>query len=170
MPMEPHPPEQENACELMITHAPEGLDVHELMKEVRDLARRRGVPSDAGEISKPGQTRSHFGAEWVSTVGEDIDLLRAAATLDLQGDPIRSHRPFTGRFIIAWKKFVRFWVRKYTDSLFLRQSFFNSRVVGTLEQLRQRLETLEEEVESLRAEVARLQSTQSPRDDKKNRP
>lgn len=105
--------------------------------------------------------RSAFGAEWVTTAGEQMDLLRAVARLDLQGEEYRSHRPWLGPFIVAWKKFVRFWVRKYTDGIFLRQSFFNTQVLSALDNIQQRLDSLEEEVERLRAEVRRSK-TENP--------
>jgi chaperonin cofactor prefoldin len=64
-------------------------------------------------------------------------------------------------------------VRKYTDAIFLRQSFFNSQVVGALEQLEQRIETLEDEVNTLRAQVKELSkqlSAEKSGQEKKNRP
>jgi hypothetical protein len=158
---------------LRIVQAPEGLDVSEIMREVRELARSRAAAGgdDYHEPMAAGTpARSGFGAEWVTTVGEQLDLLRAAARLQLEGDPIRSHRPRLGRVIVAWKKFVRYWVRKYTDALFLRQSFFNSQVVGALEQLQQRVDALEDEVAALR-EALRRQGAGEPRaPENKNRP
>ena len=162
---------QEREKGLRIVQAPEGLDVDEIMQEVRELARSKGhVVEREDVLGGASEARSNFGAEWVTTVGEQLDLLRAAAQLELRGEPIRSHRPFLGRFIIAWKKFVRFWVRKYTDAIFLRQSFFNSQVVGALDQLRQRIDVLEEEVAALRKQLRRAEQGASGMSEKKNRP
>lgn len=157
---------------ITIVDAPEGLDVENIMAEVRRLVAEKR-PTKIYEEPAGSPARSTFGAEWVTTVGEQVDLLRAAARLDVQGEPITSHRRYTGRFIVAWKKFVRFWVRKYTDAIFLRQSFFNSQVVGALEQLEQRIETLEDEVNTLRAQVKELSkqlSAEKSGQEKKNRP
>ncbi|MGB9692196.1 MAG: hypothetical protein ACPL7D_08505 [Candidatus Sumerlaeaceae bacterium] len=160
-----------------IISAPEGLDVEQLMAEVRALVQEKRASKLYDEPATGSmQARSSFGAEWVTSVGEELDLLRAAARLALEGEPIRSHRPRIGRLIIAWKKFVRFWVRKYTDAIFLRQSFFNTKVVATLERLEQRVERLENELDLLRHEVARLRQgkTESAKNEdgsgKKNRP
>lgn len=157
---------------IRVVSAPEGFDVERIMAEVRQLVEKR-KRERIYEEPRSAEARSTFGAEWVTTVGEQLDLLRAAARLELQGDPIRSHRPFTGRLIVAWKKFVRFWVRKYTDAVFLRQSFFNSQVVAAVEKLEQRIDALEDEVALLRAqlkEVMRQQSDEEAKEETKNRP
>lgn len=157
---------------IRVVSAPEGFDVERIMAEVRQLVEKR-KQERIYEEPKSAEARSTFGAEWVTTVGEQLDLLRAAARLELQGDPIRSHRQFTGRFIVAWKKFVRFWVRKYTDAIFLRQSFFNSQVVAAVEKLEQRIDALEDEVALLRAQlkdVMQHQSEEKAKEETKNRP
>lgn len=161
---------QENAPRII--RAPEGLDVEQIMAEIRSLVQEKRASKMYVEPEPESSVaRSSFGAEWVIPVGEELDLLRAAARLDLEGEPIRSHRPHIGKLIVAWKKFVRFWVRKYTDAIFLRQSFFNTKLVGTIEKLEQRIDMLEGEVEALRREVARLRrGEQKTGDEKKNQP
>ena len=146
---------------LHIVKAPAELDVEELMREVRHNVQLHQSKGLYEEKEAEMAARSAFGAEWVTTAGEQMDLLRAVARLDLQGEEYRSHRPWLGPFIVAWKKFVRFWVRKYTDGIFLRQSFFNTQVLSALDNIQQRLDSLEEEVERLRAEVRRSK-TENP--------
>ncbi|MCX7626235.1 MAG: hypothetical protein N2Z21_08505 [Candidatus Sumerlaeaceae bacterium] len=158
---------------IRVVSAPEGFDVERIMAEVRQLVAQR-KQERIYEEPKSAEARCAFGAEWVTSVGEQLDLLRAAARLELQGDPIRSHRPFSGRFIVAWKKFVRFWVRKYTDAIFLRQSFFNSQVVAAVEKLEQRIDALEDEVALLRAQLNEVTREELHKEkgaeEKKNRP
>jgi hypothetical protein len=146
---------------LHIVKAPAELDVEELMREVRHNVQLHQSKGLYEEKESKMAARSAFGAEWVTTAGEQMDLLRAVARLDLQGEEYRSHRPWLGPFIVAWKKVVRFWVRKYTDGIFLRQSFFNTQVLSALDNIQQRLDSLEEEVERLRAEVRRSK-TENP--------
>ena len=69
-------------------------------------------------------------------------LLDAAAAIDLQGEPIKSHRPISGFFIKALKRFTRFWIRKYTDPIFLRQSMFNAELLKEVRELRHELDDL----------------------------
>ncbi len=140
----------ERDCEDPATFEPEAepVDVEALMERVRravEEKRRAGVyreddwPSDL-----------HYGAP--AQPGRDgLGLLRAAARVDLDGEAIRSHRPFSGAVVMAIKRFTRYWVRKYTDPLFLRQAAFNAESVNALA-------ALKSEVEELREEVARLKA------------
>lgn len=153
---------------LRVVGAPEGVDVEQLMAEVRRLVQRRQGCGVYAEPSLPGGLPSAFGMEWGTTLGDQLDLMRAAASLDVRGEEFRSHRRWLGPLIVAWKKFVRFWVRKYTDGLFLRQSFFNTQVVAAIDMLRQRVEVLEDEVAALRERLERQAEPREP--DKKNRP
>ena len=56
-----------------------------------------------------------------------------------------------GKIIVGWKKFTRFWVRRYTDAIFLRQQAHNEEVAAVLadmaeeiRELRRRLKELED--------------------------
>jgi hypothetical protein len=69
--------------------------------------------------------------------------------IDLKGEPIRSHRPVLGIAIKSFKKFTRYWVRKYTDALFLRQNWFNQESVAATDLLIRHVEELEQKVDDL---------------------
>lgn len=139
----------------LIQSAPEALDVEQIMAEIRQAVeekRRAGIydtelPQLAGFL-RPGS--SELGLD------DQINLLAACAQMDLEGEPISSHRPVTGAIIVGFKRFFRFWTRKYTDGLFLRQSHFNTEAVSTIRDLRR-------EVENLRREVAELRDTNQSR-------
>lgn len=124
------------------------VDVDQIMDRVRrtvEEKRRAGIYRDDDWTEA-----FHYGAAAPS--GSDgFGLLRASARVELEGEPIRSHRPVAGALVMALKRFSRYWVRKYTDPLFLRQGTFNTETVNAVAALRR-------EVEELREEVARLKS------------
>ncbi len=137
----------------LIQSAPETLDVEQIMAEIRiavEEKRRAGIyDAELPQLSsflRPGS--SALGLD------DQINLLAASAQLDLDGDPISSHRPVSGPFIVAFKKFFRLWTRKYTDGLFLRQSHFNTEAVATIRDLRREVENLRREVAELRDSAA----------------
>lgn len=136
--------QSEKRCENEV----EPVNVEELMARVRSAVeekRRAGIYRDD---DWPGGNQFYPGP----TSGDDhLALLRSAARVDLEGEPIQSHRPLAGLAVMALKRFSRYWVRKYTDSLFLRQSTFNAETVSALAALRR-------EVDELRGEVARLKA------------
>lgn len=77
-----------------------------------------------------------------------IALLQAAANVEIEGEPISSHRPVAGAFIKAIKKLTRFWIRKYTDPIFLRQSMFNDELLKLVLEQRGQIEELKREREN----------------------
>jgi len=78
-----------------------------------------------------------------------LALVRMSGRLNLEGDPIKSHRPMLGRAIVAFKKFTRYWTRKYTDPLFTRQTHYNAEVLSLVEELLREQRTLKDRVEML---------------------
>ena len=68
--------------------------------------------------------------------------MEAAARVDLEGEPITSHRPVTGSIIKFVKRQTRFWIRKYTDPILLRQTMFNVELLKTVRELRTELDEL----------------------------
>ena len=72
-----------------------------------------------------------------------------------------SHRPMLGKIVKPVKKLTRYWARKYTDSIFLQQNYFNAEAAETMKQMHA-------EIEELRAEVARLRQQQAERDSERN--
>lgn len=122
------------------------IDVQAIMAEIRQrIAEKqqaglyRGLPRLALDTPPPP------GA--VRRMEERLALLRAYARPSLEGEPIASHRPVVGRLVVAWKKFTRFWVRRYTDTVFLRQQMFNEEVASLLEEAMAELRSLREQIE-----------------------
>ena len=91
------------------------------------------VPFSGAQV-KPAETAG---------LRERIARLQQIGHLDLAGEPIRSHRPFLGHLVKFIKRCSRFWVRRYTDPVLLRQSHFNNEVAETLKEMHSRLEKLE---------------------------
>lgn len=128
-------------------------DVAAIMNEIRRRVaekRRAGLynepplPAAMAAAAPPADSGTALSPE------RHISAMRGAAHADLEGEPIRSHRPVTGPFIKAWKRFTRFWIRRYTDALFLRQSYFNSEATAAAEALLREVRELRREIEALR--------------------
>ena len=87
------------------------------------------------------------------SIADHISLLKYTARMDLEGEQISSHRPLMG-FAIKWaKRLTRFWIRKYTDSIFTKQNHFNSEMISVLSELNHHLEQLKGENERLRQQL-----------------
>ena len=74
------------------------------------------------------------------------EVLKILGTLNLEGDPITSHRPILGSIIKTFKKIFRYWTRKYTDSLFGKQCQFNNEVVNILEKITEEVEEIKKQL------------------------
>ena len=147
--------EKSAGSKLEIVAAPDEIDIEQLMDEIRrNVAAKReaGVYVDNTLPDWPGFLRP---GDVPFSLDDHMTLLTATARPPLAGDPISSHRPWVGPWIVAAKKLVRMAVRKYTDGMFLRQAQFNDEAVATLKNLRREVETLRREVDELRAEAAR---------------
>mgnify|MGYP000856281241 FL=1 len=136
-----------------IEESTEKIDVAAVMNEVR-----RRVAQKRTEGIYPPEEKSVPEVQLAvenSPAYEDvmwrIETMRSIARLNLDGEPILSHRPILGYFLIRWKKFMRFWTRRYTDSLFLQQSRYNTESSATIA-------SLLEEINQLRAEVNALKN------------
>lgn len=124
------------------------VDISALMDEVRQSVREKkaaGIYRDE-DIALPPDFRIFLPPD----ENDRFALLRAIGHLDLEGDPITSHRPVVGTVVKGTKRTVRYWVRKYTDGVFLRQNQFNAGVVQEMEQLRRKVDDLTEELEKLK--------------------
>lgn len=135
-------PEEANDLELEAAQVNVKAVMEEIRRRVEEKQRQNAYPNIL--MNRPGTVPGRNAGD-----GEGFAALRATAGLRIEGEPITSHRPLTGNIIKSFKKFMRFWVRRYTDALFLQQSYFNSEVVNSLEEMKQ-------EVKELRAEVDRL--------------
>ena len=147
--------EESAGSKVEIVAAPDEIDIEQLMDEIRrNVAAKReaGVYVDDALPEWPGFLRP---GDVPFSLDDHMTLLSATARPPLAGDPISSHRPWVGPWIVAAKKLVRMAVRKYTDGMFLRQAQFNDEAVATLKNLRCEVEMLRREVDELRAEAAR---------------
>jgi len=89
-------------------------------------------------------------------LADHLALLKYAARIDLEGEQITSHRPVLG-FAIKWaKRLTRFWIRKYTDSIFTKQNHFNAELIAVLSELNHRVEEMKKENERLRKQIETL--------------
>jgi hypothetical protein len=124
----------------------EAIDARAIMETVRRRVAEkqragvyRGLPRLALQTPPPpGAARR---------ADERLALVQMWARQSLEGEPISSHRPIVGRFVVAWKRFTRFWIRRYTDSLFLRQQMFNEEVAALLQELSEEIRTQRRESE-----------------------
>jgi len=133
------------------------INVEDLMTRIRTNIEERKKSRHFREDVLLAQGVDFLPPGQSSKSGADrLALLVYAARLDLEGEPIASHRTFFG-FAIKWaKRFARFWTRKYTDGVFSQQNHFNSEVIATLSELTKRLEQLEAENRELREQLDAL--------------
>ena len=135
------------------TSAPEPVDVVAIMEEVRRrVAEKRaaGIYPAANMPPTTAITPDADDNELMGKVRWGLDSMYASARIGLEGEPITSHRPVAGFFLKSWKKFLRFWVRRYTDTLFLQQSYFNTETANTVAALHEEIRRLRREIEQLR--------------------
>ena len=143
----------EKTDEFRITSAPESLDTEALMAEIRArVAEKRRANIYGDEAFEPWTAFVQPGDPGLA-MEHRLAYLDACGRINLAGEPIKSHRPVLGRFLIATKKFTRYWVRKYTDALFMRQAHFNSEATGALKAMNEEVQFLRREVEELRAQL-----------------
>jgi len=112
------------------------LDVQSIMRRIREsieAKRASGLLRDEPWLSQrldianlPGSARRN---------ADRLALLQMAGRLELEGDPIRSHRPLLGPVINLVKRVSRFWIRKYTDQIFIRQAHYNAELLDILSDL-----------------------------------
>jgi hypothetical protein len=137
--------------EFRIGSAPDAIDIEQLMAEIRSKVaekRRANIYGEEGfdpcvAFVQPGDPKL--------AMEHRLAYLEACGHVDLAGEPVKSHRPILGRFIIAAKKLTRYWVRKYTDALFMRQGHFNSETVNAIKAMHEEVQFLRREVEELRS-------------------
>lgn len=123
------------------------IDSKEVMAELRrriqekqDAGLYEGVPRLALDAPPPLGAKRRF--------EESIAVLEMYARHDLVGPPIRSHRPSTGWFVVKWKKFVRFWVRRYTDQIFIQQHLFNEEAIALMRDMHREIQALRSQLDS----------------------
>ncbi len=139
----------------------QNIDVSKIMDEVRrKVAQKRAAgiyppaPEDAQKTQPSDAAAQETGtSDHIAKAAWSLGTMRAVAYIRLEGEPIHSHRPIAGFFLKKWKRFTRFWIRRYTDILFLQQSRYNTETANTIAEM-------QEEIKALRAEVDRLKNKQ----------
>lgn len=122
-------------------------DVRNIMDDIRSAVEQKRAAGFYRDVPLPFDLRYFRVGPSGSEVHITLDVLRAASKLNIDGEPIRSHRRVTGFFVKAVKKLTRYWTRKYTDPLFLQQSYFNAQVLTALAALQQEVEVLKRRLE-----------------------
>jgi hypothetical protein len=141
------PPQIPPLPDNFLLQSTDAINAQEIMAKIRRrIAEKqqaglyRGLPRLALDTPPPpGAARR---------VEERLALLHSYARPNLEGEPIASHRPLVGKFIVKFKKFMRFWVRRYTDTIFLRQQMYNDEVAALLEEAMAEIKALRQELES----------------------
>jgi hypothetical protein len=126
------------------------VDIEGIMHQIRRNVEEKRAANVYRDDLWQGQPSLARADDPDCSMDEHLASLRAAGRVQIEGEPITSHRPILGIFIIKYKKFWRYWTRKYTDTLFLRQSLYNSEVAATLTAMNREIRELREEVRSLR--------------------
>ena len=93
---------------------------------------------------------------------DTLAMLKIAGRLDLEGEPISSHRMISGYFIKLLKKVTRFWTRKYTDAIFFKQNHFNMELVNIISQMNEQIHELKQEIVRLKKESPNEDSAGDP--------
>lgn len=133
----------------------EEIDVREIMARIEQRVeekRRRGLYRDEPWLHQTIDFASLGTGE--RNLSDQLAMLKMASRIDLEGEPISSHRPITGQFIVWIKKWSRFWVRRYTDSIFYKQNHFNAEIVNLLTELAGQINELREEVQRLESRAS----------------
>lgn len=126
------------------------VDAEAIMERIRASIRAKrdaGILRDESWLARRLDELGLPGALRETT--DRLALIRMAGRLDPNGDPLKSHRPIIGRLIVAVKRATRYWIRKYTDTIFTRQAHFNAEVTRLLADLVRENEDLRRRVDAL---------------------
>lgn len=129
------------------------IDVDSVIDRVRERVeekRREGVYGDGPWLRPtPDFTERHADA---GRLTDRLEMLKMGARIDLESEPITSHRRVTGLVIVWLKQWSRFLIRRYTDSILYRQNHLNAEVADLLTDLTREVEQLTLRVEALEKE------------------
>lgn len=133
----------ENRDQSVIEIRDPDINVKEIIKTIQDRIeekKRAGIYKDDPILTqKFNPLNSDF---FTASIKGRLELLKILAAVNLDGEPITSHRPLSGFFIKSVKKFFRYWIRKYTDSVFAKQNQFNNEVITLLDQISDELDEI----------------------------
>ena len=127
------------------------IDVQNIIKEIKeriDKKKRAGLYLDGDDVAQLEEIESKL--KETGELGQKLLRLNTFATIDLEGDPIVSHRKIAGPIIKFFKKISRIVIRKYTDSIFCKQSNFNSEIISYLTDISLKLNQIEKELNKLK--------------------
>lgn len=135
----------------------EALDVDELMKRIqRAIAEKKAARIYVEEPWMRQDAEPPPANPDAPVTADALAVLQLAGRLDLEGAPINSHRPIFGSLIKLAKRCSRFWVRKYTDAIFCKQSHFNLEAAQALGRMNDQLQRLRESQQQLQQELDAL--------------
>lgn len=122
-----------------------GIDVEEIMAEIRENIRRRKESGlyPADQVS-PGVPDGAVGGGSRSAIDRDLVYLSDNWNIKDFDYFISSHRPVTGKFLVKGRELVHGEVRRYVDPAFWRQSEFNGSAVRVFNDMQSRLADLED--------------------------
>lgn len=132
------------------------IDVKQLMETIRkniERKKREGIITDEklaeAEALKIGSNpdKSDFIKSYITTarIISDIDIEHYKF-----GIPPFLNKPVLGHMVLAFKKFIRRFLRFHTRGIFNQQVDFNRHMVQLVEALYNQVEELTEEIEKLR--------------------
>lgn len=127
------------------------IDVQNIIKEIKeriDKRKRDGIYLEGDDVAQLEEIELKLKETGES--GQKLLRLNTFATIDLEGDPIVSHRKIAGPIIKLFKKISRVVIRKYTDSIFCKQSNFNSEIISYLTDMSLKLNQIEKELNKLK--------------------
>lgn len=156
-------PGRSDGIEECLTIDSPDIDVQQVMRRIRESIeskRAAGILREEPWLSRrldlanlPGSARRN---------ADKLALLQLAGRIELEGEPIKSHRPIVGPLINFVKRVTRFWTRKYTDPIFIRQGHFNSEILEILNDLVRENQELERRLDALEQQLATSTSTDNP--------
>ena len=162
-------PGRSDGIEECLTIDSPDIDVQQVMKRIRESIeskRAAGILREEPWLSRrldlanlPGSARRN---------ADKLALLQLAGRIELEGEPIKSHRPVDGPLINFVKRIARFWTRKYTDPIFIRQGHFNSEILEILNDLVRENQELERRLEALEGQLAPSRPAETPGNDTPN--
>ncbi len=134
--------------------APPGIDVKNIMTEIKSriaAKQKNGTYLKGDDVVQLEEIENKL--KDVGDLSKKLIRLHSLSSLDLEGDPIVSHRKVWGPVIKFFKKTTRFWTRKYTDPIFFKQNNLNVNIVDCLMDLSIRLNQIEKEINILKHTV-----------------
>jgi len=132
------------------------INVEEIMGRIRHTIAEKKKSRVCRQDALLSQGTDLFRLDTSKSVTSRLALLNFTASLNLEGQPIVSHRPLVGFAIRFAKQLWRRMTRTYTDAIFAEQSRFNAEMTTAVSDLHQQLQEQRAENQRLRELIERL--------------